>query len=216
MLFGILLTNVFAQNTPGETTCNPDDIKAGLSDPIVFPNVRDAIHANCPALDGIEHSDQQDCECAEALRENADFLRFVPAFNCVIDGQSLIDGWALDTQAKCNAPVVNACDRFAEEMKPCCYTPWDGEVCVKEQENADVCRADGVGGVPPNWETRGTWCPQTEMAPTTVTLSSFLRLSKTLTSVKRPMTRAPPSKAKSTPISKTATAPAWLWTMPSF
>ena len=49
------------------------------------------------------------------------------------------------------------CTGFADSTKPCCYTIWDGDVCVAEQATKAVCEADGanIDGV----FTNGVWCP---------------------------------------------------------
>merc|ERR1719319_350096 len=68
------------------TSCDPAAIKEGLTNPILPPHVSVDINAACPALDGEEHSEQQDCECARTVRENADLLRWIPAMHCKIEG----------------------------------------------------------------------------------------------------------------------------------
>jgi hypothetical protein len=45
------------------------------------------------------------------------------------------------------------CAAFADRIKPCCYTPWDGDVCATEQANSAACEADGIEDV------HGVWCP---------------------------------------------------------
>ena len=44
------------------------------------------------------------------------------------------------------------CDGFSGST-PCCYTAWEGEVCVTEHGSQSVCEADAVDGV------NGVWCP---------------------------------------------------------
>jgi hypothetical protein len=61
----------------------------------------------------------------------------------------------------CDGLSTNICDGFDASLKPCCYTPWDGEVCVDEHATTVACEADGatMGGV----HTEGVWCPATEV-----------------------------------------------------
>ena len=48
----------------------------------------------------------------------------------------------------------NPCDQFSDST-PCCYTPWDGEVCVTEHGSQSACEGDGADN---EWGY-GVWCP---------------------------------------------------------
>jgi hypothetical protein len=79
------------------------------------------------------------------------------------DGQQLLEACA--PKAATDAPTPAAapttaptpetegdCQAFSAST-PCCYTPWNGEVCVTEKKSRPACEADGAEGL------TGVWCP---------------------------------------------------------